>query len=121
MPPVLTSLGLDVECLYCEPDGAFPNHLPNPEDPEMTRDLEAKVLELGADLGLAFDGDSDRCGFIDDRGHHIAADRLLALLARDLLSRHPNTPIVFDVKGLPSIARPNQEVRRAARHVEVRA
>jgi len=99
LPPVLTALGLDVECLYCEPDGTFPNHLPNPEDPEMTRDLEAKVLELGADLGLAFDGDSDRCGFIDNQGHHIAADRLLALLARDLLSRYPNTPIVFDVKA----------------------
>ena len=99
IPPVLTALGLDVECLYCEPDGAFPNHLPNPEDPEMTRDLEAKVVELGADLGLAFDGDSDRCGFIDNHGHHIAADRLLALLARDLLSRHPGTPIVFDVKA----------------------
>ena len=99
LPPVLRALGLEVECLYCEPDGNFPNHLPNPEDPEMTRDLEAKVIELGADLGLAFDGDSDRCGFIDNRGHHIAADRLLALLARDLLSRHPNTPVVFDVKA----------------------
>jgi len=99
LPPVLRALGLEVECLYCEPDGSFPNHLPNPEDPEMTRDLEAKVLELGADLGLAFDGDSDRCGFIDNQGHHIAADRLLALLARDLLSRYPNTPIVFDVKA----------------------
>ena len=99
LPPVLTALGLEVECLYCEPDGSFPNHLPNPEDPEMTRDLEAKVVELGADLGLAFDGDSDRCGFIDNHGHHIAADRLLALLARDLLSRHPGTPVVFDVKA----------------------
>ncbi len=98
LPPVLRGLGLELTCLYCEPDGSFPNHLPNPEDPEMTRDLEAKVLEVGADLGLAFDGDSDRCGFIDNHGHHIAADRLLALLARDLLSRHPNTPIVFDVK-----------------------
>ena len=99
LPPVLTALGLNVECLYCEPDGTFPNHLPNPEDPEMTRDLEARVVASGADLGLAFDGDSDRCGFIDNHGHHIAADRLLALLSRDLLSRHPNTPIVFDVKA----------------------
>lgn len=99
VPPVLRALGLDVQCLYCEPDGTFPNHLPNPEDPEMTRDLEAKVVALGADLGLAFDGDSDRCGFIDNHGHHIAADRLLALLARDLLSRHPGTPVVFDVKA----------------------
>lgn len=99
IPSVLSNLGLDVECLFCEPDGTFPNHLPNPEDPEMTKDLEAKVVEVGADLGLAFDGDSDRCGFIDNHGHHIAADRLLALLARDLLERHPGTPIVFDVKS----------------------
>ena len=86
-------------CLYCESDGTYPNHLPNPEDEEMTRDLEAKVVEVGADLGLAFDGDSDRCGFIDNHGHHIAADRLLALLARDVLSRNPGASIVFDVKA----------------------
>ena len=99
IPPLLESLGARVTCLYCEPDGTYPNHLPNPEDPEMTKDLEAKVVEVGADLGLAFDGDSDRCGFIDNHGHHIAADRLLALLARDLLSRQPGATIVFDVKA----------------------
>jgi phosphomannomutase / phosphoglucomutase len=99
VPPVLHALGCEVIELFTEPDGTFPNHLPNPEDPEMTRDLEAKVLEVGADLGLAFDGDSDRCGFIDNHGHHIAADRLLALLARDMLKRHPGTPVVFDVKA----------------------
>ncbi len=99
VPAVLEKLGVDLTCLYCESDGTYPNHLPNPEDPEMTKDLEAKVVEVGADLGLAFDGDSDRCGFIDNKGHHIAADRLLALLARDMLQRHPNTPVVFDVKA----------------------
>lgn len=99
LPPLLEKLGLDVVCLYCEPDGTFPNHLPNPEDPEMTKDLEAKVIETGADLGLAFDGDSDRCGFIDEHGHHIAADKLLAILARDLLGRIPGAKIVFDVKA----------------------
>ena len=99
VPAVLEKLGATVHCLYCESDGTYPNHLPNPEDPEMTKELEAKVVELGADLGLAFDGDSDRCGFIDNRGHHIAADRLLALLARDMLQRHPGTPVVFDVKA----------------------
>ena len=99
VPPILSELGIEVYCLYCEPDGTYPNHLPNPEDPEMTKDLEAKVVEVGADLGLAFDGDSDRCGFIDNHGHHIAADRLLALLARDLLSRHPGAKVVFDVKA----------------------
>ncbi|NJL56817.1 hypothetical protein HC928_17960 [bacterium] len=92
VPPILQRLGATVHCLYCESDGTYPNHLPNPEDPEMTKDLEAKVVALNADLGLAFDGDSDRCGFIDNHGHHIAADRLLALLARDMLSRHPGTP-----------------------------
>lgn len=99
VPAVLEKLGATVHCLYCESDGTYPNHLPNPEDPEMTKDLEAKVIELGADLGLAFDGDSDRCGFIDNHGHHIAADRLLALLARDLLKRHPGASVVFDVKA----------------------
>lgn len=99
IPPLLSDLGVEVHCLYCEPDGTYPNHLPNPEDPEMTKDLEAKVVEVGADLGLAFDGDSDRCGFIDDHGHHIAADRLLALLARDLLQRQPGAYVVFDVKA----------------------
>lgn len=99
VPALLEKLGAKVECLYCESDGTYPNHLPNPEDPDMTKDLEAKVIELGADLGLAFDGDSDRCGFIDNNGHHIAADRLLALLARDLLSRQPGVSIVFDVKA----------------------
>lgn len=106
VPPVLEALGIKVHCLYCESDGTYPNHLPNPEDPEMTKDLEKKVVEVGADMGLAFDGDSDRCGFIDNHGHHIAADRLLALLARDLLSRHPGSTIVFDVKvsqALPDV------------------
>ncbi|MCC6802986.1 MAG: phosphomannomutase, partial [Anaerolineae bacterium] len=89
VPPMLADLGIEVHCLYCESDGTYPNHLPNPEDPETTKDLEAKVVEVGADLGLGFDGDADRCGFIDNLGHHIAADRLVALLARDLLKREP--------------------------------
>lgn len=108
VPGVLERLGVTVHCLYCESDGTFPNHLPNPEDPELTKDLEAKVVEVGADLGLGFDGDADRCGFIDNHGHHIAADRLLALLARDLLKRQPGATIIFDVKSsqaLPDIIR----------------
>jgi len=109
VPAVLAQIGAEVECLYCEPDGSFPNHLPNPEDPEMTVELEKKVIEIGADVGLAFDGDSDRCGFIDNNGHHIAADRLLALLARDLLSRHPGSKIVFDVKASQALP---EEIRK---------
>lgn len=104
IPPVLADLGIKVDCLYCESDGTYPNHLPNPEDPEMMVDLEHEVRRVGADLGLAFDGDSDRCGFIDNHGHHIAADRLLALLARDLLGRMPGSTIVFDVKSSQALA-----------------
>jgi phosphomannomutase/phosphoglucomutase len=99
MPDVYESLGIEVTRLYCEPDGTFPNHLPNPEDPSTTHDLEAKVREIGADFGIAFDGDADRCGIVDEHGHHIAADRLLALLARDMLKRLPGSKIVFDVKS----------------------
>jgi len=98
MAPVYEKLGVEVICLYCEPDGTFPNHLPNPEDPTTTDDLEKAVLESGADFGIAFDGDADRCGIIDNHGHHIAADRLLALLAQDMLTRKPGATVVFDVK-----------------------
>ena len=109
VPGLLRKLGAEVECLYCEPDGTYPNHLPNPEDPEMTRDLEKRLQESDADLGLAFDGDSDRCGFLDENGHHIAADRLLALLARDLLQRMPGSKIVFDAKASQALP---EEIRK---------
>ncbi len=99
MQPIYEQLGIEVICLYCEPDGTFPNHLPNPEDPETTKDLERAVVEHGADMGIGFDGDADRCGIIDERGHHIAADRLLALLARDMLTRLKGAKVVFDVKA----------------------
>jgi phosphomannomutase/phosphoglucomutase len=99
VPPMFERLGIEVECLFCESDGTFPNHLPNPEDPELTKDLEAKVIEVGADLGIGFDGDADRCGLIDNHGHHVSADRLLAILAKDMLSRHPNAKVVYDVKA----------------------
>jgi phosphomannomutase/phosphoglucomutase len=108
VPPLMESLGVEVICLFCEPDGTFPNHLPNPEDPELTKDLEAAVIKNHADFGIGFDGDADRCGLIDEHGHHVAADRLLALLARDLLTRMPGSSIVFDVKSsqvLPDIIR----------------
>ncbi len=108
VPPVMEELGVEVVCLFCEPDGTFPNHLPNPEDPELTKDLEKAVIEHQADFGIGFDGDADRCGLIDEHGHHVAADRLLALLARDLLTRMPGSAVVFDVKSsqvLPDIIR----------------
>ena len=98
-PELLRQLGCEVIELYCESDGSFPNHLPDPEMEENVRDLIAKVLETRADVGIAYDGDADRVGVIDERGRRHEADLLLALLARDLLRRHPGTKIVFDVKS----------------------
>jgi phosphomannomutase / phosphoglucomutase len=102
-PDLLRRLGCQVTELYCESDGRFPNHLPDPEDEENVRDLQAKVVEVGADLGLAWDGDADRVGVIDERGRRHEADLILVLLARDLLSRRPGAKIVFDVKSSQSL------------------
>ncbi len=98
-PELLRRLGCEVTELYCESDGTFPNHLPDPEMEENVRDLIAKVLEVRADIGIAYDGDADRMGIVDERGRRHEADLILALLARDLLTRHPGAEIVFDVKS----------------------
>src|SRR5919204_3554745 len=98
-PPLLRRLGCDVTELHCESDGRFPNHLPDPEDPENVVDLQDKVRDVGADLGLAWDGDADRVGVIDELGRRHEADLILVLLARDLLRRHPGAKVVFDVKS----------------------
>src|SRR5215467_16255266 len=98
-PALLRRLGCEVIELFCESDGRFPNHLPDPEDEHNVEDLKAKVVETGADLGIAYDGDADRVGVIDDRGQRHEADLILILLARDLLARHPGAKIVFDVKS----------------------
>src|SRR5881628_2491554 len=102
-PALLRRIGCDVVELYCESDGSFPNHLPDPEDEHNVEDLKAKVVEVGAELGVAYDGDADRVGVIDERGHRHEADLILILLARDLLSRHPGAKIVFDVKSSQSL------------------
>jgi phosphomannomutase / phosphoglucomutase len=102
-PDLLRRLGCDVVELHCESDGTFPNHLPDPEDPKNVVDLQAKVGEVGADLGLAWDGDADRVGVIDERGRRHEADLILVLLARDLLTRHPGARVVFDVKSSQSL------------------
>jgi phosphomannomutase/phosphoglucomutase len=87
------------ECLYCESDGTFPNHHPDPTIPENVRDLVARVKQSGAEIGVAFDGDADRIGVVDDSGEIIWGDYLLILYARDVLSRTgKGQPIIFDVK-----------------------
>jgi phosphomannomutase / phosphoglucomutase len=98
-PELLRRLGCQVIELYCESDGTFPHHLPDPEMEENMRDLVAKVLDVRADLGIAYDGDADRMGVVDEQGRRHEADLILALLARDLLARHPGAEIVFDVKS----------------------
>src|SRR5262245_56209448 len=97
-PELLRRLGCEVVELFCESDGTFPNHLPDPEMEENVRDLIQKVQEVRADIGIAYDGDADRMGVVDERGRRHEADLILALLARDLLSRHPGAEVVFDVK-----------------------
>jgi phosphomannomutase len=95
---VLAEIGCDVVALFCDPDGTFPNHLPDPLKKENLRALIAKVKETRADLGLALDGDGDRLGVVDDQGDVLWADRYLILLARQVLREHPGAAIVFDVK-----------------------
>ncbi|MBI2203969.1 MAG: phosphomannomutase/phosphoglucomutase [Candidatus Rokubacteria bacterium] len=102
-PDLLRRLGCEVIELHCESDGSFPNHLPDPEDPVNVVDVQDKVLETGADVGLAWDGDADRVGLIDERGRRHEADLILILLARDLLARRPGSSIVFDVKSSQSL------------------
>ncbi len=102
-PDLLRRIGCEVVELHCESDGSFPNHLPDPEDPENVVDLQARVVEVGADLGVAYDGDADRVGIIDERGARHEADLILILLARDMLARHPGAKVVFDVKSSQSL------------------
>ncbi len=97
-PGIWRSFGHEVVELYCEPDGNFPNHLPDPCVPKYMNDLAARVVAEGADVGIGYDGDADRVGAVDDTGEYIFADRLLVLFARDVLKNRPNSPIIFDVK-----------------------
>jgi phosphomannomutase/phosphoglucomutase len=99
-----TSKGHDVKCIFCEPDGNFPNHLPDPTVLKYIQTLRETVLKEGADLGIGYDGDADRVGIIDNRGRVVFADRLLAIIARDLLSRKPGSKVIFDVKCSQSLA-----------------
>ncbi|MBD9515215.1 phosphomannomutase/phosphoglucomutase [Pseudomonas sp. PDM22] len=97
-PQLIEALGCTVIPLYCDVDGTFPNHHPDPGKPENLEDLIAKVKETGADLGLAFDGDGDRVGVVTNEGTIIYPDRLLMLFAKDVVSRNPGADIIFDVK-----------------------
>jgi phosphomannomutase/phosphoglucomutase len=97
-PKLLQALGCEVIELYCDVDGNFPNHHPDPSKTENLSDLVQAVQQHGADVGIAFDGDGDRVGIVSSQGEIIWPDRLLMLLAMDVLSRHPGAQIIYDVK-----------------------
>jgi phosphomannomutase/phosphoglucomutase len=97
--PTLQALGAEVVGIFCESDGTFPNHHPDPTVPENLVDLQAAVRAHGAELGIAFDGDADRIGAVDEHGTIIFGDQLLVLFGRDAVARYgAGTPVVFDVK-----------------------
>jgi phosphomannomutase len=102
--PVLRDLGLDLIETYWEPNGHFPDHEPNPLLPENRAFIMREVVRLGADLGIAWDGDADRCFFIDDRGSFVDGDFLTALLAESTLSKHPGATILYDVRASRAVA-----------------
>ncbi|MFD1695495.1 phosphomannomutase/phosphoglucomutase [Roseibium aestuarii] len=98
-PKILEMLGAEVIPLDAELDHTFPRYNPNPEDMKMLHALRDKVLETGAEVGLGFDGDGDRCGVVDNEGEEIFADKVGVMLARDISALHPNAQFVVDVKS----------------------
>jgi phosphomannomutase/phosphoglucomutase len=92
------ALGLAPEAMYCEMDGRFPNHHPDPSQPENVAELVARVTARKLELGLAYDGDADRLGVVDERGEIIWGDRLMIVLSREILRRHPGAAILGEVK-----------------------
>ena len=98
------ALGCEVIPLFCEPDGSFPNHHPDPSDPENLASMMLEVQAQEADLGIAFDGDGDRLGLVDNTGASIWPDAILMLLAGDVLGRHPGVDILYDVKSSRHLA-----------------
>lgn len=97
-PQLFEALGCEIIPLYCDLDGRFPNHHPDPSNPDNLKDLIAMIAETGADLGLAFDGDGDRVGLVTNKGRIIFPDRLLMLLAKDIVTRNPGCDVIYDVK-----------------------
>jgi len=102
--PLLRELGLDLVETYWEPNGHFPDHEPNPLLPENREFIMREVVRQKADLGIAWDGDADRCFFIDDRGSFVDGDFLTALLAESMLSKHPSGTILYDVRASRAVA-----------------
>jgi hypothetical protein len=107
---LLRSIGADGTELYCPPDGNFPNHHPDPTIPENLKDLISTVREKHAEVGLAFDGDSDRLGVVDENGNILWGDQLLIIFARDALKKRHGGTIIFEVKCSKTL---EQEIRKS--------
>lgn len=103
-PTLFKALGCDVHALYCEVDGHFPNHHPDPSHAENLQDLAQTVRALQADIGLAFDGDGDRLGMVTSAGEIVCSDRILMLYAKSLLAERPAAKIIYDVKCTNQLA-----------------
>jgi phosphomannomutase len=99
LPPVLERLPVEAVRCHFEPDGSFPNHEPNPLLPENREFIVQKTLEEKADLGIAFDGDADRCFFVDDTGEFVPGDFVTALFAESVLGKEPGAKIIYDVRA----------------------
>jgi phosphomannomutase/phosphoglucomutase len=97
--PIFRKLGCEVIELYCEPDGAFPNHHPDPTLPEAMQDLVKKVRETGADFGVGYDGDGDRIGVVDEQGRLLWGDMLMIVFSRDILPANPGAAVISEVKA----------------------
>ncbi|MDQ1704582.1 MAG: phosphomannomutase [Frankiaceae bacterium] len=126
VPVVFEGLPLDLTALYFELDGSFPNHEANPIDPGNLRDLQAKVRDVGADIGLAFDGDADRCFVVDERGEIVSPSVLTALIAVRELEKEPGATIIHNLitsRAVPEIVREHggKPVRTRVGHSFIKA
>jgi phosphomannomutase len=126
VPAVLGRVGVDLVPMYFDLDGSFPHHDANPIDPSTMTDLVAKVREVGADVGLAFDGDADRCFLVDERGELVSPSALTALIAARELARHPGATVIHNVitsRAVPEIVaeRGGTPVRSRVGHSYIKA
>ena len=110
LPPVLERLPIDAVCCYFEPDGSFPNHEPNPLLPENREFIVTKTLDERADVGVAYDGDADRCFFVDDTGEFVPGDFVTALLAESILAKEAGGKVIYDVRASRAVP---QTIERA--------
>jgi phosphomannomutase len=125
-PAVFKGLPFDVDILFGELDGTFPNHPADPIQPENQRDLQARVLELGADVGLAFDGDADRVFLVDEKAQLLSGSLTTALVAKGILAKHPGSKVIYNLicsKAVPEVIRESggEPIRSRVGHSFIKA